>query len=133
VRQALGYALSKGTLPVAASGNAGADGLYYPAAYPGVLAVGSAKLDGTRSDFSNYSTALRTWCWRRRGTEPETDPLVPGPRAELPLLPTLGAYAQWAGTSFCRPRGQALAALYVSQAYARYGTGGRLPTRSASA
>ncbi|MFN3369787.1 MAG: S8 family serine peptidase, partial [Thermus sp.] len=56
VQDALNYALSKGSLPVAAAGNDGTNGLRYPACYPGVLAVGSVRLDGTRSDFSNYSS-----------------------------------------------------------------------------
>ena len=124
VQQALGYALSKGTLPVAASGNAGANGLYYPAAYPGVLAVGSAKLDGTRSDFSNYSTAPADLVLAAAGNgNPKQTLWSLALGQNYPYYRTLGAYAQWAGTSFAAPQASALAALYVAKYYARYGLG----------
>ena len=124
VQQALDYALSKGTLPVAASGNAGANGLYYPAAYPGVLAVGSAKLDGTRSDFSNYSTALADLVLAAAGNgNPKQTLWSLALGQNYRYYQTLGAYAQWAGTSFAAPQASALAALYVAKYYARYGRG----------
>jgi serine protease len=124
VQGALGYALSKGTLPVAASGNAGTDGLYYPAAYPGVLAVGSAKLDGTRSDFSNYSTAPADLVLAAAGNRNPKQTLWSLALGQnYPYYRTLGAYAQWAGTSFAAPQASALAALYVAKYYARYGRG----------
>jgi serine protease len=124
VQGALGYALSKGTLPVAASGNAGANGLYYPAAYPGVLAVGSAKLDGTRSDFSNYSTALADLVLAAAGNgNPKQTLWSLALGQNYPYYQTLGTYAKWAGTSFAAPQASALAALYVAKYYARYGWG----------
>jgi subtilisin family serine protease len=124
VQQALDYALSKGTLPVAASGNAGANGLYYPAAYPGVLAVGSAKLDGTRSDFSNYSTALADLVLAAAGNgNPKQTLWSLALGQNYPYYQTLGTYARWAGTSFAAPQASALAALYVAKYYARYGRG----------
>ena len=124
VQQALSYALSKGTLPVASSGNAGTDGLYYPAAYPGVLAVGSAKLDGTRSDFSNYSTQTKDLVLAAAGNmnPPQTLWSLALGR-NYPYYQTLGAYAKWVGTSFAAPQASALAALYVAKHYARYGRG----------
>ena len=124
VQGALGYALSKSTLPVAASGNAGTDGLYYPAAYPGVLAVGSAKLDGTRSDFSNYSTAPADLVLAAAGNgNPKQTLWSLALGQNYPYYQTLGAYARWAGTSFAAPQASALAALYVAKYYARYGRG----------
>lgn len=39
--QAVAYAISRGVLVVASAGNAGNDAMQYPAAYPGVLAVGA--------------------------------------------------------------------------------------------
>jgi serine protease len=123
-QQALDYALSKGTLPVAASGNAGANGLYYPAAYPGVLAVGSAKLDGTRSDFSNYSTAPADLVLAAAGNgNPKQTLWSLALGQNYPYYQTLGIYAKWAGTSFAAPQASALAALYVAKYYARYGRG----------
>jgi serine protease len=124
VQQALDYALSKGTLPVAASGNAGTDGLYYPAAYPGVLAVGSAKLDGIRSNFSNYSTALADLVLAAAGNSNPSQTLWSLALGQnYPYYQTLGTYAKWAGTSFGAPQASALAALYVAKYYARYGRG----------
>ncbi|BDG23589.1 hypothetical protein TthSNM33_07830 [Thermus thermophilus] len=125
VQQALGYALSKGTLPVAASGNDGRDGLRYPAAYPGVLAVGSAKLDGTRSDFSNYSTQPTDLVLAAAGNRNPLEilwSLALG--RNYPYYQTLGEYDyRWVGTSFAAPQASALAALYVAKHYARYGRG----------
>ncbi|MEU6407444.1 S8 family serine peptidase [Microbispora sp. NPDC046933] len=62
LRQAVAYALGKDAVIVAAAGNTTAeDGTpeaAYPAAYPGVLAVGSATSDGRRADFSNTATPV---------------------------------------------------------------------------
>lgn len=62
LRQAVAYALGKDAVIVAAAGNRTAeDGTpeaSYPAAYPGVLAVGSATPDGKRADFSNTATPV---------------------------------------------------------------------------
>ncbi|OPG11305.1 type VII secretion-associated serine protease mycosin [Microbispora sp. GKU 823] len=62
LRQAVAYALGKDAVIVAAAGNRTAeDGTpeaSYPAAYPGVLAVGSATPDGRRADFSNTATPV---------------------------------------------------------------------------
>ena len=122
VQEAIAYALSKGTLIVAASGNAGRDGLYYPAAYPGVLAVGSTKLDGTRSDFSNYSTTPADLVLAAGGNEkPEQTLWSLALGRNYPYYQTLGTYAQWAGTSLAAPQASALAALYVAKYYTRYG------------
>lgn len=48
----IGYALSRGVIPVAAIGNSGIQERYYPAALDGVIAVGSMSLDGQHSSFS---------------------------------------------------------------------------------
>ncbi|MBX6386046.1 MAG: type VII secretion-associated serine protease mycosin [Microbispora sp.] len=62
LRQAVAYAQSKDALIVAAAGNRTAeDGTpeaSYPAAYEGVLAVGSATPDGKRAGFSNTTTPV---------------------------------------------------------------------------
>lgn len=124
VQQALTYALSKGALPVAASGNDGTDGLDYPAAYSGVLAAGAARLEGGRADFSNYSS------------QPKDLVLAAAGNKNLPQLlyslalgqnysyySSLGRYAAWAGTSFAAPQVSGVAALYVAKFTARYGHG----------
>ncbi|MEV7803879.1 S8 family serine peptidase [Microbispora sp. NPDC088329] len=62
LREAVAYALGKDAVIVAAAGNTTADDgtpeAAYPAAYPGVLAVGSAAPDGRRADFSNTATPV---------------------------------------------------------------------------
>ncbi|WP_433420241.1 type VII secretion-associated serine protease mycosin [Microtetraspora malaysiensis] len=62
LRKAVGYALSKDAVIVAAAGNAtkddGTPSPAYPAAYPGVLAVGSSTPDDELAEFSNISTPV---------------------------------------------------------------------------
>lgn len=58
LRQAVQYALSKGSIVVAASGNDGCNCMSYPASYPEVLAVGSDNANGTPSSFSSYGNSL---------------------------------------------------------------------------
>jgi len=111
LQEAVGYALSKGTLVVAAAGNEGGDGLYYPARYPGVLAVGAARPDGTRAGYSNYSSA-RTDLVLAVGGDDQSGP--------LPSL-TFGGYGYWAGTSFATPQVSAAVALYAAKHIGRRG------------
>ncbi|MZD05401.1 type VII secretion-associated serine protease mycosin [Streptomyces sp. SID5785] len=56
VSKAVGYALQKGSLVFAASGNSGDKGnsVEYPAATPGVVAVGAVGKDLRRAPFSTY-------------------------------------------------------------------------------
>jgi subtilisin family serine protease len=56
--EAVQYAMSKGALVLAAAGNSGSSGLLYPAAIPGVVAVGSTDHNDGRSYFSNYGAGL---------------------------------------------------------------------------
>ncbi len=122
VGSALNYALSKGALPVASAGNDGVDGLYYPAAYPGVLAAGAVRLDGTRSDFSNYSSTPKDLVMAPGGNRnPRQNLWSLALGKDYPYYTSLGNYARWAGTSFAAPMVSAVAALYVAQYYARYG------------
>lgn len=62
LRRAVGYALSKDAVIVAAAGNVtkedGTSSPAYPAAYPGVLAVGASTPDDTIASFSNTSTPV---------------------------------------------------------------------------
>jgi len=57
LQDACDYARQKGSLVVAAAGNDGGPVLY-PAAFPGVIAVGSTSPAGTRSEFSNFGPQL---------------------------------------------------------------------------
>ena len=58
LRDGVAYAAQKGMLVVAAAGNEGCSCLRYPAALPGVLAVGSYGTTGARSTFSNTGSWL---------------------------------------------------------------------------
>jgi hypothetical protein len=55
LKKAIAYAQSKGAICVAASGNDGEQELTYPAAFAGVIGVGSTTATDGRSLFSNYS------------------------------------------------------------------------------
>ncbi|HBN08841.1 MAG TPA: peptidase S8 [Cyanobacteria bacterium UBA8530] len=54
MKEACDYAAAKGALVIAAMGNAGNGEKGYPAAYPGVMAVGAADEKDETADFSQY-------------------------------------------------------------------------------
>jgi serine protease len=58
VRDAVRYAVSKGVTVVAAAGNAGTAPVSFPAAYPGVIAVGALTRSRSRAYYSNFGRAL---------------------------------------------------------------------------
>lgn len=84
VRSAVAYAQAKGAACIASSGNLGKEIKVYPAAYPGVIGVGSVNSSDRRSPFSNYGDS--------------TDTSAPG-EALITLYPG-GNYAAVWGTSF---------------------------------
>jgi hypothetical protein len=93
VRQAVQYALDKGSLVVAAAGNDGCDCMLYPANYPEVFAVGADNSSNQRSSFSSYGANL--------------DILAPGENITAPTWssgnPTSLYASGVAGTSFAAP------------------------------
>ena len=98
--EAVRYAQSRGALIVAAAGNSGTSAQQFPAAYDGVVAVGSTSADGTRlSDFSNRGS------W--------VDLVAPG-ESVLSTATTTGGYAQYDGTSFAAPLVAGAAALVLA-------------------
>ncbi|MGI9028232.1 MAG: glycoside hydrolase family 6 protein, partial [Candidatus Saccharimonadales bacterium] len=58
LREAIQYALDKGSIVVAASGNDGCDCISYPARYPEVIAVGAESSVGGTASFSSYGNEL---------------------------------------------------------------------------
>lgn len=58
VEEAVQYALERGSIIVASSGNEGLDAIAYPAAYEGVIAVGAVEANGEHLDFSNSGDSL---------------------------------------------------------------------------
>jgi serine protease len=55
---AVNSCLARGVVVVAATGNNSRGSLLYPAAYPGVIAVGASDNKGQRASFSNYGTGI---------------------------------------------------------------------------
>ncbi|MEN3272810.1 MAG: hypothetical protein V7636_1571 [Actinomycetota bacterium] len=94
---AVRYAQDLGVLVVAAAGNSGSATPSYPAAYDGVLGVGSTAPDGSRvSTFSNHGSWVDLWA----------------PGESIVSTSTLtGGYTSFDGTSFASPMVAAAAAL----------------------
>ncbi|MEI7555678.1 S8 family peptidase [Candidatus Chlorohelix sp.] len=58
LREAVQYAIDKGVIVIASSGNSGNDNPNYPAAYPGVISVAAVGKLGTPAYFSSYGSAI---------------------------------------------------------------------------
>jgi hypothetical protein len=104
LRQAVQYALDRGTIVVAAAGNDGCDCISYPANYPEVVAVGASNSAGNPASFSSYGSNL--------------DIMAPGQgmtSASWTPNNSTSAYASnIAGTSFSTPYTSGLLALLRS-------------------
>jgi subtilisin family serine protease len=97
--EVVAYALDRGCVLIAASGNNGMETAYWPAAFPGVIAVGAVGANGRPTAFST------------RG--PHVALCAPGDH-----IRTLGltGYQEVTGTSFAAPFAAATAALLVKSA-----------------
>jgi subtilisin family serine protease len=84
-RQAVDYAQRRGLVLVASAGNNGSDQAVYPAAFPGVIGVGSTNSFDQRSSFSNYGSQL-VW--------------VAAPGEQLITSYPYSTYSAVSGTSF---------------------------------
>jgi subtilisin family serine protease len=93
LRQAIAYAISKGSIVVAAAGNDGCDCMSYPARYEEVVAVGASNDQDVPTSFSSWGESL--------------DVLAPGINmvsSNWTSANQTGAYASGiAGTSFSAP------------------------------
>ncbi|HET9770101.1 MAG TPA: S8 family serine peptidase, partial [Acidimicrobiia bacterium] len=107
---AVADALARGVVVVASAGNDATDGnrIQYPAAYPGVIAVGATGHDGGRAFYSHVDDYVTL--------------AAPGgsadgnPAHDMPLLAPGGGTTAMAGTSFSAPMVSAAAALVLAVA-----------------
>jgi type VII secretion-associated serine protease mycosin len=97
---AIGYAVDKGAVVVAAAGNEALEGNTpsYPGADPGAIAVAATTRSGTRASFSNYGSYV--------------DLAGPG-SAIYSTIPS--GYASWSGTSMATPYVSAAAGLLAAR------------------
>jgi subtilisin family serine protease len=96
------YAAARGAVLVAASGNSGREEVFWPAAFPEVIAVGSVSAEGIPSAFATTGTHVAL--------------AAPG---EQVVSCGLQGYQLATGTSFAAPFATAAAALLLSRAARR--------------
>ena len=98
LRDAVAYAVGKGSLVLAAAGNDGSTAPHYPAAIPAALAVGASTATDTRYSWSDYGA---DW----------VDVAAPGCN---PAPARTGGVGQFCGTSSATPFAAGVAALLAS-------------------
>jgi subtilisin family serine protease len=94
-QETIDYALSQGSLVVAASGNSNSSGSHYPSSYKGVLSVASTTSTDTKSSFSNFGYDID----------------VSAPGSSIYNTWQNDTYATLSGTSMASPLTAGLAAL----------------------
>jgi subtilisin family serine protease len=100
--EAVAYATQRGVTLVAASGNSGDGRVYWPAAFPEVIAVGAVSADDSVCDFSTHGEHVAL--------------CAPGDRIRTAAVE---GYQRATGTSFAAPFAAATAALLIARAQRR--------------
>ncbi|MCA9491996.1 MAG: peptidase S8 [Myxococcales bacterium] len=109
-RDAIAYAVSKGAVVVAASGNEYRNTVSYPAAYPDVIAVGAVGGNGSVAPYSNGGSALDVVA---PGGDMRKDTNRDGYRDGI-LQETITGYEWFEGTSMASPHVAGIAAILLS-------------------
>jgi serine protease len=125
LREAVEYARAKGVTIVAAAGNDGRASVSWPAAYPGVIAVGAVDRAGKRAGYSNYGDALDLVA---PGGSGELVDVGYGPRDGVQSQTLIGGPAQFC---FCFMASTSAAAAEVSGVAALLIASGRATTPAA--
>lgn len=111
-KNACDYAVSKGCILVAASGNDNSSLPTYPASFSNVISVGSSSRNDNKSDFSNYGQTLD--CVAPAGSGYPSDQIVCASSA------VDSGYGLRTGTSFSAPQVAGFAAVLASNGVAWY-------------
>jgi subtilisin family serine protease len=96
------YAIARGCILIAASGNNGRETIYWPAAYPDVIAIGAVGADRRPTAFSTRGDHVAL--------------CAPGERV---LTTAIDGYQYATGTSFAAPFAAGAAALLVARSHRR--------------
>lgn len=91
------YSYNHDVVNVAAMGNDGLYGTWYPAALPGVLAVGSVKWNGERAEQSNMGPYIDL-------VAPSANMNMPNEVEKIYTTNAGGGYGYWWGTSLATPQ-----------------------------
>lgn len=98
---AINYAIDNGCIIVASAGNNSSANSYYPAAYPGVIAVGATDDNDFKAAFSNYGNYI--------------DVMAPGKNIYSTLAGSDNSYGYMSGTSMAAPIVSGFIGLILSQ------------------
>jgi uncharacterized repeat protein (TIGR02543 family) len=97
-KQAVNYALARGCIVIAASGNSGNSELQYPAALDGVISVSAYDSTNQIASFSTYNSKVS----------------ISAPGVNIPVMTKEGGYSASNGTSFAAPQISGIAALALA-------------------
>ena len=116
LEQAVQRAINANILVFASAGNSGLPGLIYPASYPGVISVGSVRINRSLSSFNTRNDKIALF--------------APGEQYPLPSPLDITDFVYVDGTSFSSPFAAGLAALYIARRRKQLSNPNFRPSRS---